>query len=110
VDGTGKRTMGYNSANTYTCTNCENSPQNAVTAFPATSYPLYSCTVAAGAFSSTSCTDQREILAFTPVQNGQGTSIVQSGSVKQFNAVENPRAVTLTSDTLSNTDCQGLVT
>jgi len=110
VDGTGKRTMGYNSANTYTCTNCENSPQNAVTAFPATSYPLYSCTVSAGAFSSTSCTDQREILAFTPVQNGQGTSIVQSGSVKQFNAVENPRAVTLTSDTLSNTDCQGLVT
>jgi len=109
VDGSGNRTIGFSSlTNTYTCTGCEVAPVGSTTAFPATSYPLYSCTVTAGSF--TSCVDHRPILASTPVQNGLGTSISQSGAVKQFDITEKPRHVTGTSDSLANTDCGGMVT
>lgn len=108
VDGGGNRTMGFNSANTYTCTNCENAPASGITAFPAGSYPLYSCTVTTGAF--TACADKRPILSATPLSNGLGTTIAQTAGVKAINVSEIPRAVTGTTDNLANTDCGNEVT
>jgi hypothetical protein len=107
VDASGSRTMGYNSANTYTCTNCEAIPVNGISAFPSTSFPLYQCTVTAGAF--TTCVDARPILAESLLQNGLGTRITQTGTIKQIDLAENARSVTGTSDSLSNNDCGGYV-
>lgn len=114
VDNSGNRTVAYNntSGNTYTCTGCEVPPVGVAgtPTAPSGSMPLYACVVTAGAFGSTPCNDNRPWLAATPLQNGLGTTITQSGNLTQVNTVENPRNVTGTSDSLSNTDCFGAVT
>ena len=54
-------------------------------------------------------TTDRPVLAMSPLQNGQGTSISQTASIKQIDVTQFTRAVTGTSDSLSNTDCGGYV-
>lgn len=110
VDNSGHRTMGYNSANTYTCTNCENAPASGVSAFPAGSFPLYSCPVTAGALSSTACVDKRPILATTPLQGNLGIGLVPSGNTTAINLAELVDPQTGTTYNIPNSDCGGLVT
>lgn len=107
VDANGNRTMGYNSANTYSCSNCETAPTSGISAFPSTAFPLYQCTVTTGAF--VSCADARPIIGFTSLQNGLGTRVTSTGSIKQIDVAQTARSVTGTSDSLSNNDCGAYV-
>lgn len=110
IDGSGHRTFGYNSANVYGCTNCDATPASGITAFPSGSFPLYTVTVTAGAFPANAATDYRPILAATPLQNGGGTNITNSGGLTAVNINESPRAVTAGSDTIADSDRGNLVT
>lgn len=101
LDGTGTRTAGINSANTYTPTNV--TVVSGITAFPQGAYPLYQCTVAGGAF--TSCSDYRPILSKTSLANGQGTSISQSGGITSINVAEMVDFISTVYYTVPGTAC-----
>lgn len=101
IDGTGTRTAGYNSANTYSPSNV--SVVSGITAFPQGAYPLYQCTVTAAAF--TACSDYRPILSKTWLTSGQGTAVSQSGGITSINVSETIDSISSSNYTVPGTAC-----
>lgn len=120
LDGSGNRTLWYNSANTYTCPNCENAPVGGTSAFPANSTPIWGCSVTSGAFTGTSCAagsgllgDDRDVFGSTHLSGSLGISLVPnspSAGITAINLAEIPRIVTAATDTPTNTDCGNQIT
>ena len=71
IDNSGNLTAG--SKVDLTCEGCLYTP--GATQFPPDSIPLFRCTVAAGAFQATSCTDLRAMFSTTGIVSGTGVLI-----------------------------------
>ena len=105
LDINGRRTLGYNSANTYTLTNFENATAvKPITAFPALSFPLFDCAYSGTAF--TSCNDDRPFLAQSGLSSsGQGTVVgTASGGGLQVNTTYTPVPNSVANYVVAQTD------